>query len=404
MARVLLIDDEPVFYKMIEHALKPQGYELEYARTGMDGLRNVATFNPDVIIIDVRLPDMDGFEVVQRLRRTPKFAHVPIIFLSSQVELSDKLKGFEVGADDYLTKPFQPEELIARVGLLLRRSEAMRTALPSGLNTHESTVVAVHSLRGGVGCTSMAVNLAITYRNIWEKPTLLLDADMTAGQIALMLNTSPSNTVEELASQKIDELDDHMVRNITSHHSSGIDFIAAPSSPLSEDGFDENMWPTLLERLNAMYNFIVIDLSHSFSNFSIYLLNKADTILLVLAPEMASIRVAISALSIYKKLGYSSSKIVPVINQIFSVAGIKQKQIEKVLNLPVNYVLPHAPVEFVRALNYGQPVVLSAPESDVTAIFEDIAYSTSKDSLKTIPPASPTASWKRVVQRATEKK
>ena len=404
MARVLLIDDEPVFYKMIERALKPQGYELEYARNGLDGLRSVATFNPDVIIIDVRLPDMDGFEVVQRLRRTTRFAHVPIIFLSSQVELSDKLKGFEVGADDYLTKPFQPEELIARVGLLLRRSKALRIALPTDFNQHESNVVVVHSLRGGVGCTSMAVNLAITYRNIWEKPTLLLDADMTAGQIALMLNASPQNTVEELASQKIHELDDNMVHNITSHHSSGIDFIAAPTSPLSEDGFDENMWPTLLERLETLYDFIVIDSSHSFSNFSIYLLNKADIILLMLAPEMASIRVAISALSIYKKLGYSSNKIVPVINQIFSAAGIKQKQIEKVLNIPVKYVLPHVPVEFVRALNYGKPVVLGTPESVVTTIFEDIAYSTSKENLKTIPPASPTASWKRVVQRATEKK
>ena len=128
MARVLLIDDEPIYYKMIVHALKPHGYEVEYARTGMDGLKTVPLFNPDVIITDVRLPDLSGYEVAQRLRRDPRFESIPLIFLTSQADLSNKLKAFEVGADDYLSKPFQPEELVARVGMLVRRGEVLRVA------------------------------------------------------------------------------------------------------------------------------------------------------------------------------------------------------------------------------------------------------------------------------------
>lgn len=404
MARILLIDDEPVFYKMVEHALKPHGHALEYARTGLEGLRAVETFVPDVIIVDVRLPDLDGYEVVQRLRSTERYRHLPIIFLTSQMDISNKLKGFEAGADDYLGKPFQPEELVARVTLLLRRTEALRNALPAGTPKEDTSILTVHSLRGGVGCSSMAVNLALAYRNLWEKPTLLIDADINAGQISLMLNTTPVHTLEDLTNRADEEIDDDMIKKVITKHISGIDFIAAPPSPLADDFFSEGIWGVVLERVKPLYEFIVIDTSHNFTNISIHMLNAAGQIIMMLAPEMASIRAAINALEIYKKLGYSSSKVLPVLNQTMGVAGIKQAQIEKVLKLPLKYQVPYAGNEFIRAINFGEPVINANPESPAAEFFEDLAYETSKASLKAIPPVNPSAAWKRVTQRLVARK
>lgn len=404
MARVLLIDDEPVFFKMVEHALKPQGYEVEYAKTGMDGLRNAGSFDPDIIIVDVKLPDLDGYEVVQRLRSTPRFRSTPIIFLTSQTELPNKLKGFEVGADDFLGKPFQPEELVARIGLLMRRSEAMRSALPAGPTREPATVVAVHSLRGGVGCTSLAVNLAIAYYQVWEKPTLLIDADMTAGQVALMLNTSPSRTFDDLTNRRASEMDDDLIKKIISKHNSGIHFIAAPASPLADDSFSDDLWPELLTRLQDLYDFIVIDTSHTFGNITIHMLNQASTVFLTVAPEMASVRSAISSMEIYNLLGYGPEKIKLILNQSLAVAGIKQAQIEKVLKLPVSHSFAYAPNEYTRAINFGQPVLLNNPDLAAAATFEEMAYVHVADSVKALPPASPTAAWKRVTQKLTGKK
>ena len=182
MARVLLIDDEPIYYKMIVHALKPHGYEVEYARTGMDGLKTVPLFNPDVIITDVRLPDLSGYEVARRLRRDERFEGIPLIFLTSQADLSNKLKAFEVGADDYLSKPFQPEELVARVGMLVRRGEVLRAARQHEAVKNEAAVITVHSLRGGVGCSTMAVNLGMSLYRLWERPTLVIDSVLNAGR------------------------------------------------------------------------------------------------------------------------------------------------------------------------------------------------------------------------------
>lgn len=404
MPRVLLIDDEQVFFKMVDHALKPQGYDVEYAKTGMDGLRVAGSTNPELIIVDVKLPDLDGYEVVQRLRSTPRFRSTPIIFLTSQTELPSKLKGFEVGADDFLGKPFQPEELVARVGLLMRRSEVIRSALPAGPNREPATVVAVHSLRGGVGCSSLAVNLALAYHQVWDKPTLLIDADMTAGQVALMLNTSPARTFDDLTNRRASELDNDLIKKIISKHNSGIHFIAAPASPLSDDSFADDLWPELLTRLQELYEFIVIDTAHNFGNITIHMLNQASTVFLTVSPEMASVRSSISSMEIYNLLGYPLEKIKVVLNQSLAVAGIKQAQIEKVLKRPISHSFAYAPNEYIRAVNFGQPVLLNNPDLAAMAIFEEMAYVNVAESIKAIPPASPTAAWKRVTQRLTGKK
>ena len=117
MTRILVIDDEPIYHKMIEHSLKEEGYDLIFALNGNQALSKAEMMNPDIIITDVVLPDIDGYEITRRIRKIPKFAQIPIIVLTSQAELKDKLAAFEAGADDYMGKPFQPEELIARLGV-----------------------------------------------------------------------------------------------------------------------------------------------------------------------------------------------------------------------------------------------------------------------------------------------
>lgn len=404
MARVLLIDDEPIYYKMIVHALKPHGYEVEYARTGMDGLKTVPLFNPDVIITDVRLPDLSGYDVARRLRRDARFEGIPIIFLTSQADLSNKLKAFEVGADDYLSKPFQPEELVARVGMLVRRGEALRSARVRESVKSEAVVITVHSLRGGVGCSSMAVNMGMALYRLWEKPTLVIDSVLNAGQIALMLNASPLHTWEDLTDIRVGDIDAAVVESLVTKHSSGLEFIASPAYPIAVDSFTDEIWQLVMDTLRSSYEYIIIDTAHDFSNVTIHMLNMADQLLMMMSPEMASIRSAVCALNIYDKLGFSIEKIFPVLNNIFPYSGIKQPQVEKVLRRPVKYAIPNAPTEFMRAINFGEPLVMTYPDSPVTTIIEDAAYMLSKESLKNIPPAAPTAVWKRVTGRVTSKK
>ena len=122
--RILIIDDEPGIVDFIELGLGYEGFEVQSAYDGKTGLRMVMADPPDLVILDLMLPGIDGFELCRRLRRTEQ---VPVIMLTARDELDDRVRGLDLGADDYLTKPFQFKELAARIRAVLRR----RTALAS---------------------------------------------------------------------------------------------------------------------------------------------------------------------------------------------------------------------------------------------------------------------------------
>jgi DNA-binding response OmpR family regulator len=118
--RIAVIDDDPLIVRLVRLHLDKAGYKVSTAADGERGLDLVATEIPDLVILDLMLPKLDGYEVCRRIR---EFSLVPVVMLTAKGEQVDKLRGFEMGADDYLTKPFAPRELLARVQAVLRRSQ-----------------------------------------------------------------------------------------------------------------------------------------------------------------------------------------------------------------------------------------------------------------------------------------
>ncbi|PKN92217.1 MAG: DNA-binding response regulator [Chloroflexi bacterium HGW-Chloroflexi-6] len=118
MNKILVIDDEPGIIKLISAYLKPEGYEVYTASDGEAGLKAARAFKPDLILLDIMLPGLDGIELLARLRRE---SDVYVILLTARTEETDKIVGLTVGADDYVTKPFSPRELVARIKAALRR-------------------------------------------------------------------------------------------------------------------------------------------------------------------------------------------------------------------------------------------------------------------------------------------
>ncbi len=120
MPKILVVDDEPSIVKLVSAYLKPEGYEVLTAADGPTGLKAARAFHPDIAILDIMLPGMDGLELLQQLRRE---SQAYVILLTARTEEIDKIIGLSVGADDYMTKPFSPRELVARVKAALRRIE-----------------------------------------------------------------------------------------------------------------------------------------------------------------------------------------------------------------------------------------------------------------------------------------
>ena len=121
--KVLIVEDEQDILQLVKLYLEKEGFQAVTAMTGPEGLRRIKAEKPDLVVLDLMLPEMDGLEVCKRLRAAPDTAMLPIIMLTAKAEESDTIIGLELGADDYVTKPFSPKELVARVKVLLRRLE-----------------------------------------------------------------------------------------------------------------------------------------------------------------------------------------------------------------------------------------------------------------------------------------
>ena len=141
--RLLVVDDEPNLLRAVAAILRGEGFEVSTARSGREALVAVAKNLPDLIVSDVRMPGMDGFELARRLRRAPNFALVPIIFLTAKDETEDRVEGFRAGVDVYLTKPFEPDELVAVINSILQRVERTHSTIARLVGNEEPETVFV---------------------------------------------------------------------------------------------------------------------------------------------------------------------------------------------------------------------------------------------------------------------
>ena len=123
MKRILIVEDDRDIIELLRYNLEREGYRVAHATDGASGLEAARRDLPDLLILDLMLPQLSGLELCQELRRAPRTAHLPIIVLTARSDEADRVIGLELGADDYVTKPFSPRELVARVKAVLRRTE-----------------------------------------------------------------------------------------------------------------------------------------------------------------------------------------------------------------------------------------------------------------------------------------
>ena len=149
MEKILVIDDEPSIVNLVTAYLKPEGYEVYTASDGNAGIKAARAYKPDLIVLDLMLPGLDGIQVLSKLRRE---SNVYVILLTAKTEETDKIVGLSVGADDYVTKPFSPRELVARIKAALRR-------LQSGTGAgSENSILAFRHVRIDVGARQITMD------------------------------------------------------------------------------------------------------------------------------------------------------------------------------------------------------------------------------------------------------
>jgi len=156
---ILIIEDEEDILELINYNLTREGYQTSSAITGEDGYNKARTIVPDLIVLDLMLPGMDGLEICKLVKNDSKTQHIPIIMLTAKSEESDIITGLEIGADDYITKPFSPKVLIARIRALFRRKTAKEITNQETIQIHE---IVINPGRFEVLINGEAVELTLT--------------------------------------------------------------------------------------------------------------------------------------------------------------------------------------------------------------------------------------------------
>ncbi len=396
--RILVVDDTELNLKMVGSILLKDGYEIITARNGIEALEVIKSKPPALAILDVMMPDMDGYTLCERLRQIPSTAKIPIIILTALSGVEDKIKAFDSGADDFLAKPFESQELRARVKVLLRRFSERES-----VQTNEEVsgkVIAVFSLRGGIGVSMLSSNLAASLSQIWGTPTALVDLAFMNGQSALLLDLPLRNSWADLGRSPAKEMDMDLINSVLLHHDSGVHVLASPRRPQEAEVITADHVQSAIGLLRAHYHYIILDLPHDFSETTLAGLDMADQILLMLSPETASVRCAANALETFGQLHYPPDRTTLILNWPFKGKGLPRAGIEGALKRELGVVIPYAGEAVVSSILYGKPSALQMPLDPLGAFLEDLAYLYSKEDHKQNPPESAGEGLKRVKVRA----
>jgi len=158
--KILIVDDDLETLRLVGLMLQRQGYEISAANSGNQALNLARSDPPDLIVLDIMMPEMDGFQFSQLLRNDPAIGAIPILMFTAKSQVDDKVAGYEAGADDYLTKPVHPAELVAHIKALLARTRNRPAPLPV---VQRGYSVGLIGSKGGLGVSTLTLNLAASY-------------------------------------------------------------------------------------------------------------------------------------------------------------------------------------------------------------------------------------------------
>lgn len=394
--KLLVIDDHLETLGVIEHVLQQQGYEVVSTRSGKQGLILAREERPDLVLVDMMMPEINGTEVCRRLRADPELADIPIIMFSAVDEAEQKLAGFEAGADDYLTKPTLPTELVERIATLLEKAPRPTTdeidpntvereapEPPSWLHSQppseetasssaESNLIAVVGARGGSGATTVAINLAASMADM-GCPTTLVDLDMIQGHVAFYLNQKVSGGINFLANLTEQELQSRLPQQLVSYKENLQLLLAKPNLDGRSSLLGVGQTSVLSEILRRQNQCVVVDLGRGVTSMSRPILHLANQVVVCLRPERVALSAARQFLLQLQQTLFAHSALDVLMVDFSESVKLPREAVEEFLGHPLVSMIPIPPQEMTQAVNKGVAYVHLYPQMEATLLFQQLA-------------------------------
>jgi pilus assembly protein CpaE len=372
--KILIIDDDLDTLRLVGAMLQRQGYQIAVASSGEQGLVQAANDIPDLVLVDVMMPEMDGYEVTKRLRNDPQTANIPILMFTAKTQLDDKVTGFDAGVDDYLTKPTHPAELQAHVKALLARSARWKTGTIAP-EAKPTFIIGVLAARGGHGVTTLAANLAKSLMMVAQTEVIMAELRPGMGTLGPDIGEPDPKGLISLLQSKPEDLTQQKVKDSLLVHETGLRLLLGsihPRDAILLNGIPQ--FETVVNRLIGMTPYLVLDLGAGLPALSQKLVKKCQHLIVVVEPTLNSVTHAKALLADLVELEVNKRRISPVVvNRVRSDMQMNMTQVQEKLEWVVPAAIMPFPELIFRAIQMKTIAVSYQPDSQTTQQYAKLA-------------------------------
>lgn len=362
--KILIVDDDVDTLRLVGLMLQRQGYQISAATNGEQGLTKAAEERPDLILLDVMMPGMDGYEVARQLRKNPSTAKTPILMFTAKTQLDDKVSGFESGADDYLTKPTHPTELQAHIKALLSRSGYREMKVEGAPEEHRGHVVGVLAARGGLGVSTLAFNIAAGLFMRIKSEVTLAELVPGKGTLGLDLGLTNQKALVTLLGGSPSEVTRDRVKDALVPHISGVKLLLASENPSDVQFVNQvAQYEALVGRMASLSRFAVLDLGSGLPPFAQKILPVCQNCVVVMEGVPNTILHTKTLIAGIAALGIDKSRILIVLNnRIRSDTVVPATVVQDKLGYPVTVTVTPAPELLTQATRMQTAAILCQPD------------------------------------------
>lgn len=353
MARIYVIDDDEQLLRMVGLMLQRGGHTTTLIASPAEGFDQILADKPDLVVLDVMMPNMSGHDLTRKIRSTKELEDLPILVLTARSQEIDRTTALDSGANGYMSKPVTSQELIEKVDELLNQKNVLRTQ-------DQGAVIALYSFRGGVGQTTLSVNLAAALRRQSQQEVCLVDLSLTGGQASFHLRMQPRTSWQDLLPTSAQNWPD--VQENLMIHGSGLRVLPAPPLPQAPDALGRELVMALLATLRENTAFVVVDLPSIISPAFVAALEAADMAMHVLTPDVIAVQTTLNANRALAKTNIATKYRTHLLNQTTVEAPISPAAIEKALGTRIAFQIGYDANQ-PRALTQGVPLTLANVQS-----------------------------------------
>lgn len=376
---ILVADDAPDIVRLIELMLKSEGYHVVAGKNGEEALSLAARAKPALVLLDVMMPEMSGLEVCERLRGRPETADVPIILLSALGQATDRVKGLRAGADDYVSKPPDREELLTRIAIHLSRMRRLREAQAQTIK--RGKVFCFMGAKGGVGTTTVAHNVAVLLAQ-QKKSAILLELRPYFGTLAVQLKYPQAENLAPLLDLDPARIDGRELAARLYNTTTGVKVLFGPQKIEEFRELDAAHAEAIVRQAALMADYTVVDLPPQPAEAQRAVAQLSDLFAVVVEPVSDCVYSAKVALRQLREWGLFGNRVAAVVsNRSGLTTTLSLPEIRGQLACEIVGVAPFAGEACLIAMNQGAPLVLFRSENVTSGTLREMVGRLTADTI-----------------------